>query len=110
MVEALQSMYDLQDDAVTEQRDRSLRKAFTLFRTTSLAVGKIPLEDLSSEQFAVTLMAALDNITTLEQFVQSAVRGQMSDKELDEFKQLLQRFSEYDDQLQAEIRRIQSYR
>jgi hypothetical protein len=108
MVDALQSMYDLQDDPHSEQRTRSLRKAFTLFRTTSMAVSKIPLEDLSSEQFAMTLMAALDNIAALEKFLEGAVKGEMSPKELDEFKQLVDGFADYDGQLQKEIQRIQS--
>jgi hypothetical protein len=108
MVDALQSMYDLQDDPHSEQRTRSLRKAFTLFQTTSLAVSKIPLEDLSSEQFAITLMAALDNIAALQKSLEGALRGEMSPKELAEFKELLDSFSEYDGQLQKEIQRIQS--
>jgi hypothetical protein len=109
MAEALQSMYDLQDDLVSAQRDRSLRKAFTLFKTTSLAVGKIPLEDLSSEQFAVTLMAALDNISTLEQSLESALKGEMSPQQLEEFNDVLRSFADYDARLQEEIRRIQTY-
>jgi hypothetical protein len=108
MVDALNSMYDLQDDPHSEQRTRSLRKAFTLFQTTSLAVSKIPLEDLSSEQFAITLMAALDNIAALQKFLEDALSGEMSDKELRQFKELVDRFSEYDGQLREEIKRIES--
>jgi hypothetical protein len=108
MVDSLQSMYDLQDDPHNEQRTRSLRKAFTLFQTTSLAVSKIPLEDLSSEQFAITLMAALDNIAALQKFLEGALNGEMSPKELEEFKELLDSFADYDGQLQEEIQRIQS--
>jgi hypothetical protein len=104
----LRNMYDLQDDPHSDQRTRSLRKAFTLFQTTSLAVSKIPLEDLSSEQFAITLMAALDNISALQKFLEGALSGEMSDKELREFKELVDRFSEYDGQLREEIKRIES--
>jgi hypothetical protein len=56
----------------------------------------------------MTLMAALDNIAALEKFLERAVRGEMSPKELDEFKQLVDRFADYDGQLQKEIQRIQS--
>lgn len=53
-------------------------------------------------------MAALDNIAALEHFIQDAMKGEMSQKELQKFKQLLERFSECDDRPLEEIRRIQS--